>query len=94
MKEIAKYIGAIVLIIGVAVMIIPFIAGSTNNSSLFLGILLIINGILGYIYVNNMKKGTVLSNILWALFLMIIPFILYYFAKKVAYTKEEFTAYN
>ncbi len=55
---------------------------------------LVVNGLLGYIYVNNMKKGSLVSNILWAIILLVVPFFIYYFAKKQAYTEAEIEAYN
>ena len=94
MKEFAKNIGVIVMLIGVAFLVIPFLMGTTNNNNLILGMALIVNGLLGYIYTNNMKKGNIISNILWAVFLLIVPFVIYYFAKKGAYSEEEIAAYN
>ncbi|MDD2299850.1 MAG: hypothetical protein PHR52_02040 [Fermentimonas sp.] len=94
MKEFAKYIGVIVMLIGVAFLVIPFLMGTTTNNNLIIGMALIINGMLGHIYINNMKKGSIISNILWAIFLFIVPFILYFFAKKRAYSEQEFAAYN
>ena len=94
MKEFAKYIGVIVMLIGVAFLVIPFLMGSTTNNILIIGMVLIVNGMLGHIYINNMNIGGVVSNILWAIFLLIVPFVLYYFAKKSAYTEQEIAAYN
>lgn len=94
MKEFAKYIGVIIMLVGVAVLVIPFLMGSTNNMNLIIGMILIVNGMLGHIYVNNMKKGTMISNILWAIVLLVIPFVIYFFAKRAAYTEEEVAVYN
>jgi uncharacterized membrane protein HdeD (DUF308 family) len=94
MKEFAKYIGVIVMLIGVAVLAVPFFMGTTNNTNLIIGLVLVIEGLLGYIYVNNMKKGSIISNILWAIILLIIPFAIFYFSKKAAYSEEELIAYN
>lgn len=94
MKEFAKYIGVIVMLIGVAVLVVPFLNGTTTNTNLIIGLALIVNGMLGHIYVNNMKKGSAISNILWAIFLLVVPFILYFFLKRVAYTEEDVAAYN
>lgn len=94
MKEFAKYIGVIVMLIGVAFLVIPFFMSITNNTNLILGLVLVVEGLLGHIYVNNMKKGTKISNILWAIILLIIPFVIFFFSKKAAYTEEEFIAYN
>ncbi len=94
MKEIAKYTGAIVMLIGVAVLAIPFFQDTTNNTNLLIGLVLVIEGFLGHIYVNNMKKGSVIGTILWAIFLLIVPFLLFFGAKKMAYSEEEFALYN
>ncbi len=94
MKEFAKYIGVLVLLIGVVFLVVPFFMGTTTNMDLIIGMALIVNGILGHIYVNNMKKGTVLSNIIWAIFLFVVPFVIYFFSKKAAYTRDEIAAYN
>ncbi len=94
MKEFAKYIGAFVMLIGVAFLAVPFLMGTTTNTNLIIGLVLVVEGLLGYIYVNNMKKGSTMSNILWAIFLLIIPFVIFYFSKKAAYTEDELMAYN
>lgn len=94
MKELAKYIGVLVMLIGVAVLAVPFMMGTTTNISLIIGVVLIIEGFLGHIYVNNMKKGTLVSNILWAIIMLLVPFVIFYFSKKVAYSEQETAAYN
>jgi uncharacterized membrane protein HdeD (DUF308 family) len=94
MKEFAKYIGVIVMLIGVAFLALPFFMGTTNNTNLIIGLVLVVEGLLGHIYVNNMKKGNTMSNILWAIFLLIIPFVIFYFSKKTAYSEDELMAYN
>lgn len=94
MKEIARNVGVIVMLIGVAVLAIPFFLETTNNTNLLIGLILVIEGFLGHIYVNNMKKGSAVSTILWAIFLLIVPFLLFFGAKKLAYSKEEFALYN
>ena len=94
MKEFARYIGVLVMLIGVAILVVPFLMGNTGNTNLIIGITLVVNGLLGYIYVNNMKKGSVTSNILWAVLLFVLPYFIYFFAKKRAYTNEEIEAYN
>jgi len=53
MGEFMKYLGVIVLLIGVAVLAIPFITGSMTNGILFIGIALIIIGYVGHIYLNK-----------------------------------------
>lgn len=94
MKELAKYSGVIVMIIGVLVLAIPFFSGTTNNTNLLIGLVTIIEGFLGHLFVNNMKKGTMVSNAIWAIMLLIVPFFLFSFMKKMAYSKEEFALYN
>lgn len=94
MKEFAKYIGVLVMLIGVAFLVIPFFMGTTNNTNLIIGLVLVVEGLLGHIYVNNMKKGSMVSNILWAIILLIVPFVIFFFSKKTAYTDEEIRAYN
>lgn len=94
MKELAKYSGVVVMIIGVLVLAIPFFSGSTNNTNLLIGLVLVLEGFLGHIYVNNMKKGSMVSNILWAIFLLVVPFFLFTAMKKVAYSQDEFALYN
>lgn len=94
MKELAKYSGALVMFVGVLVLAIPYFQGTGTNTSLIIGLLLVIEGFLGYIYVNNMKKGNTISNIVWAILLLIIPFAIFFFAKKIAYTEEEYALYN
>lgn len=94
MKELAKYIGVVVMLIGVAFLVIPFLTGTTSNTNLIIGLVLVIEGLLGHIYVNNMKKGTVISNILWAIILLVVPFAIFFFSKRIAYSEEEIAAYN
>ena len=94
MKEFARYIGVLVMLIGVAVLVIPFLNDGTNNTNLIIGLVLVVNGMLGHIYVNNMKKGNTVSMIIWAVILLVVPFAIYFFAKKAAYTKDEIAAYN
>lgn len=94
MKEFAKYIGAVVMLVGVAILVIPFFMGTTTNTNLIIGLVLVVEGLLGHIYVNNMKKGSPIVNILWAIVLLIVPYFIFLFAKKAAYTEKELAAYN
>lgn len=94
MKELAKYIGVLVMLIGVAFLVIPFFTGATTNTNLIIGLVLVIEGLLGHIYVNNMKKGTLVSNIFWAIILLVVPFAIFYFSKRMAYSDREIAAYN
>ena len=94
MKELAKHSGVIVMIIGVLILALPFFSGTTNNTNLLIGLVLIVEGFLGHLYVNNMKKGTIVSNIVWAIILLVIPFFLFTAMKNLAYSKDEFALYN
>ena len=94
MKELAKYVSVFTMFAGVAVLVIPFFTNSTSNFNLLLGVVLMLNGFLGHIYVNNLKKGTLVSNIIWGIALLVVPFFVYYFAKKVAYNEEDFDLHN
>ena len=94
MKEFARYIGVLVMLIGVAVLVVPFLMGATGNTSLIVGMALVVNGLLGHIYVNNMRRGGLISNILWAIILFVVPFFIYLFAKRAAYSQAEMAAYN
>ena len=84
MKEFAKYIGVIVMIIGVIVLAIPFLQGTNSNPSLLIGLLIIIEGFLGHIFVNNLKN-TKTGNIIWMIALLVVPYFIFLFAKKAAY---------
>ncbi len=94
MKELAKYSGVIVMIVGVLILAIPFFSGTTTNTTLLIGLLLVVQGFLGYLFVNNLKKGTLVSNIVWAIILLVIPYFLFVAMKNLAYSKEEFALYN
>jgi len=94
MKELARYSGVIVMIVGVLTLAIPFFNGTTNNTNLLIGLILVIEGFLGYLYVNNMKKGSIVSNIVWAVILLVIPYSLFTALKNMAYSKDEFALYN
>ncbi len=87
MKEFAKYIGVIVMIIGVIVLAIPFLQGTNSNTSLLVGLLIIIEGFLGHIFVNNLKN-TKTGNIIWMIVLLVVPYFIFFFAKKAAYGDE------
>ena len=92
MKELARYSGVIVMIVGVLTLAIPFFNGTTNNTNLLIGLILVIEGFLGYLYVNNMKKGSIVSNIVWAVILLVIPYFLFTALKNMAYSKDEICA--
>ena len=84
MKEFAKYIGVLIMIIGVLILVIPFLQGTTTNTTLLIGLLIIIEGFLGHIFVNNLKN-TKTGNIIWMIILLVIPYFIFLFAKKAAY---------
>ena len=94
MKEIARYSGVIVMLVGVLFLAILFFGGTTNNVNLLIGLLLVIEGFLGHIFVNNMRKGSVVSNLIWAVVLLFLPYFIFFFMKKLAYDSEEFALYN
>ncbi len=87
MKEFAKYIGVLVMIIGVLILVIPFLQGTTTNSTLSIGLLIIIEGFLGHLFVNNLKN-TKTGNIIWMIVLLVVPYFLFLFAKKTAYRDQ------
>ena len=84
MKEFAKNIGVLVMIIGVLILIIPFLQGGNSNVTLLIGLLIVIEGFLGHIFVNNLKN-TKTGNIIWMIALLVVPYFIFLFAKKAAY---------
>ncbi|MGL4781605.1 MAG: hypothetical protein ACRDD8_04355 [Bacteroidales bacterium] len=48
-----KYLGVIIVIIGVAILAIPQFLGSTTNTTLATGLVVIIVGIISYILLNK-----------------------------------------
>lgn len=87
MKEFAKNIAVLVMIIGVLILVIPFLQGNNTNTTLFIGLLVVIEGFLGHIFVNNMKN-TKVGNIIWMIALLVVPYFIFFFAKKAAYGDE------
>jgi uncharacterized membrane protein HdeD (DUF308 family) len=53
MNTLLKYLGVFILLIGVAILAIPTITGSLNNSALFIGLVVIILGYLAHIFLNK-----------------------------------------
>lgn len=85
MKDLAKNIGVLVMIIGVLILAIPFLQkGMTSNTTLLIGLLIIIEGFIGHIFVNNLKETKSIS-IGWMIALLIVPYFIFLFAKKTAY---------
>lgn len=53
MKELAKYSGIIVLIVGVIILYVSVSGGKNSNTGLILSAFLVILGFLGYILLNR-----------------------------------------
>lgn len=53
MNELMKYLGVLIVIIGVAILAIPQFLGSTTNTTLATGLVVIIVGIISYILLNK-----------------------------------------
>ena len=87
MKEFAKNIGVLVMIIGVLILVIPFLQGGNSNLTLLIGLLIVIEGFLGHLFVNNLKN-TKTGNIIWMIALLVVPYFIFLFAKKTAYAGE------
>ena len=85
MKDLAKNIGVLVMIIGVLILAIPFLQkGMTSNTTLLIGLLIVIEGFIGHIFVNNLKESKS-GNIAWMIALLVVPYFIFLFAKKAAY---------
>ena len=88
MKDLAKNIGVLVMIIGVLILVIPFLQnGMTSNTTLLIGMLVVIEGFIGHIFVNNLKN-TKVGNIVWMVALLVVPYFIFLFAKKTAYSDQ------
>ena len=48
MKEFYKNIGVLIMVIGVLILVIPFLQGSNSNITLLIGLLIVIEGFLGH----------------------------------------------
>ena len=53
MKELLKYLGVIILLIGVVILAIPTIQGQANNVYLGVGLLTMLIGYVSYIAINK-----------------------------------------
>lgn len=53
MNELMKYLGAIILLIGVAVLAVPFLSGGISNTLLLVGMFLILVGFFMHIFLNK-----------------------------------------
>lgn len=75
------------MIIGVLILVIPFLQGGNSNVTLLVGLLIVIEGFLGHIFVNNLKNSKT-GNIIWMVALLVVPYFIFLFAKKAAYSDE------
>ena len=87
MNEFDKNIGVLVMIIGVLILVITFLQGGNRNLTLLIGLLIVIEGFLGHLFVNNLKN-TKSGNIIWMIVLLVVPYFIFFFAKKAAYAGE------
>ncbi|WP_199851451.1 hypothetical protein [Parabacteroides pacaensis] len=53
MNELLKYVGAIILLVGVLVLAVPFLSGGMTNALLLVGLFLIIAGFFVHIFLNK-----------------------------------------
>lgn len=53
MKELIKYLGVIVILIGVAILAVPQFMGMTTNFTLGLGLVVMVVGLVGHIVINK-----------------------------------------
>lgn len=53
MKLFLKYVGVLVLLIGVAILAVPFLTGSMSNGVLVAGIVVMLIGYFGHIMINK-----------------------------------------
>jgi hypothetical protein len=53
MNTLLKYLGVFVLLIGVAILAVPTITGNLSNATLFTGLVVIVIGYLGHIFLNK-----------------------------------------
>ena len=54
--EYLKYIGLVIILIGVAVLVTPFLMGITGNISLFVGFTTIVVGFVGFVILNRFVR--------------------------------------
>jgi uncharacterized membrane protein HdeD (DUF308 family) len=48
-----KYLGVLILLAGVAVIVVPILTEKPNNTYLLVGLLMVIGGYLGHIFLNR-----------------------------------------
>lgn len=53
MKQLVKYLGIIIILIGVAILAIPQFMGVTTNTTLGIGLVVMIIGLIAHIVINR-----------------------------------------
>lgn len=53
MNNLLKYLGVIILLVGVAILAVPFMQGIQSNTLLLVGLALIVGGFLAHIFLNK-----------------------------------------
>lgn len=53
MNQVLKYLGVIILLIGVAVLAVPDFSGQASNSALLTGLILIVVGYVSHIFLSK-----------------------------------------
>ena len=53
MKEIIKFSGLFVILLGIIILVISFLRGVTSNTGLIVSILMILFGFIGYLLINR-----------------------------------------
>lgn len=53
MNELLKYLGVIILLLGVGVLAFPFLSGEQSNTFLLVGLFLILGGFFAHIIINK-----------------------------------------
>ena len=53
MNNLVKYLGVIILLVGVAILAVPSFMGTSSNGVLVAGLACVIAGFIGHIFINN-----------------------------------------
>lgn len=53
MNELLKYLGVIILLVGVIILAIPFLSGEQSNTLLLVGLFLVLGGFFAHIFINK-----------------------------------------
>jgi hypothetical protein len=56
MKNLVKYLGVLLVVIGALVIIIPALMNTTNNTTLGIAAVLLVLGMVGHIVINKVVK--------------------------------------